>query len=1048
MKFALEFLGSSLSLPLRSGFNEIIDKSLQIYKKWIGFPDGSEKILVPEIDDEERQYIYQVIIVQLAGIFNRQRKDDKQSQEKLNSFCNKVLSIYNFMANNLGDVLSETTWTIFLRTNIEIAHKYLSVGKNTYPGFEEIRQKLIDGIFEYWLRSGLQDTKLFAYFSSNAITWINRKNVIQSWARFCRGLSRRMLSVIYGIKSNTSGRVEDEKAKDFLENQHEYVRVEIPESNKVWIFNLPNNLLIYFWAEFTFLFEKRIRLNVKDSVLVFDDIGSYKTYINELKNILKEFSTVDVQTNDQLIEFMYLEEEMKKEIKPTIFQITNKEFNIQIKELLESKTLANRANGDIMLKIFGANLLGTVKKHKGSFEYERLFYAEVCSLITSFLGPYSYKALAWLYFTLEDFILKYKGKLQSANELIINSCDLFALNYYGVRLLVPPFVEYINELIKPEAKAEVIQASLKILAQLISSCSNFLVTMELNNKELASILSFYEENKRRISELLNVRFKEGKLVCENTNTLIWIAGLDAVQNKSPKDSLDFICYLINEYISKQFDDCLMNPRRLQILFSSLDVIEMIINNLKSERNVIYQTRSIIILLIGLVDKKLDNITLLKKLHSDSQCDKVFGRIIQTCLVLLNASPLSWDEKIGSILANVLKKCTQGYNDIKQINFFYVAQVANYAFEWLMLNNHKDCISNYSISGDTAFCTKDGKLDLFDPSIKKTHLLLMKEYTMITLYELTFNENKYECLIVIRNDFVRHAFHAELFNDLNEFIAYKKENEETIEVIKSTDTGALITYEKISEIKMTKEELIAEHEAERALEAEIEKEEAAISNSYLPSNSIETEYNDSLINVSHNTLARIFLTQFQMLHSRNISSTYELKESAELLDELQAIDNISCKYLQKIPILYYKSALSKTYEINHEDPYFNEIVGELGISLKPTYQSTGNFNNLSELIKDVEVIYNAELFDEKVFIVPSIRLNDPQAIDNVILSSNVILIWNAQISDPYDFSIPSNALYSNSDILKIGIVITPLKNELFKIGVVKSQNNTIRYTKYY
>ena len=70
IRFALEFLGSSLSLPPAEDCFQTIELTLIIYKSWLGLScSASWQLAIPEHFADNKQQFYQIIIRQLSVLF-------------------------------------------------------------------------------------------------------------------------------------------------------------------------------------------------------------------------------------------------------------------------------------------------------------------------------------------------------------------------------------------------------------------------------------------------------------------------------------------------------------------------------------------------------------------------------------------------------------------------------------------------------------------------------------------------------------------------------------------------------------------------------------------------------------------------------------------------------------------------------------------------------------------------------------------------------------------------------------------------------------------
>ena len=160
--------------------------------------------------------------------------------------------------------------------------------------------------------------------------------------------------------------------------------------------------------------------------------------------------------------------------------------------------------------------------------------------------------------------------------------------------------------------------------------------------------------------------------------------------------------------------------------------------------------------------------------------------------------------------------------------------------------------------------------------------------------------------------------------------------------------------------------------ERTLQQAVAAEEALLVHRKPSSYRVEEKYRQAQTNTSGNTAAHLFFKHFQVLDSPKPRPLL-LQEDERLIVELQKIDTITLRHVQIVPLLYFKTADSPTYECSFSgDEYFNNFLKSLGAVLEEPHIKTGHFDSYKEFLKATTVVYSANFFTEQLFLVPSLK----------------------------------------------------------------------------
>eukprot|EP00826_Nyctotherus_ovalis_P024702 TRINITY_DN19074_c0_g1_i1.p1 TRINITY_DN19074_c0_g1~~TRINITY_DN19074_c0_g1_i1.p1 ORF type:complete len:352 (+),score=22.97 TRINITY_DN19074_c0_g1_i1:92-1147(+) len=188
--------------------------------------------------------------------------------------------------------------------------------------------------------------------------------------------------------------------------------------------------------------------------------------------------------------------------------------------------------------------------------------------------------------------------------------------------------------------------------------------------------------------------------------------------------------------------------------------------------------------------------------------------------------------------------------------------------------------------------------------------------------------------------------------------------------------------------------------------------------------------------------RMFLHHFRPFISQDIKLISNTKDAKALIEE---IDEVTLRGMLFVPLLYLRNPSSDHYDINTlTDPLFNSFMNSLGTVLNESRIRTGSFDSIIDIFKGVGIVHFPARFTDLIFLCPSLYLEGRL---ELIDSSMVLVVWNACRTHPQD-SRPPAYLYNAFSITeeRIIILVTPMRNDLFRINILTSVNSILKNSK--
>lgn len=237
-----------------------------------------------------------------------------------------MVKTYRTIAIELRARLSEETWAVLLKVFMGVADQVLKDPKETVvlSGKESARERaafelaensfvpsLIEAMFEIWLVSGTQNADLTDRFAALAYRWTHREIVLHTWYWVCRGLTRRLLNILYGLpypytahlspKAQIAGQprealalIEDEFSRSDMQKSVIVFSVAGKDADQRQLFfHISDEQVLYFWLNLWTLFERgRGKTQPKAGRAMMSSPGLYQLYIRMIAILSKEFYKV------------------------------------------------------------------------------------------------------------------------------------------------------------------------------------------------------------------------------------------------------------------------------------------------------------------------------------------------------------------------------------------------------------------------------------------------------------------------------------------------------------------------------------------------------------------------------------------------------------------------------------------------------------------------------------------------------------------------------------------------------------------------------------
>ena len=622
--------------------------------------------------------------------------------------------------------------------------------------------------------------------------------------------------------------------------------------------------------------------------------------------------------------------------------------------------------------------------------------------LNKYNGPYKHIKLALYY----DKIIEWYNNLYTIpdisliKEVIDINLPICSGRQYGVNILIAPFLKLVGHLInEKEILIDQIENLIMILLKVSSLVSAYQNSYR-GSLPSTTFIDNWTKSSIYLQQIANSfslgRFKE---------KFYWLVSISVMQNYGSTEKMEYLV----KFIGKGFN--FLNEKNvlegnIREIFSILDIAETIVYSFIYCRQTIPDTSSITSYLLDIITKSLDEKLLIKK-YKPLEYENIICKILKLCMLLGNTSHITIIKEIA------LKLSRPPSNQLKE-NYITMEKYALAVLDSFRFNNKrliaKDLSNNSTVFSNTK--------DVLEHTVNYT----MKE-RVITVKEMkSINANN--LLITVRDATGVFSYIGQTICNINNPINYLHTNDNAVpnDVFNDERNDLLVSSKSVFK-DIPSPEIMGSVELQVKTEEEFLKTKNRHEKKFTRKKREEQPVSN-----------RVFLHHFKILNSNSIS-LLENNETLKIL--INELDLISLK--KTIPILLlYTEEHNKRYS---EDLIFLDFINVLGIQLSNDYSKTGYFNHIRTHIENI--VYTSNYFNEFLFLCPFISSTKSK---NEILWSEVkmIVVWNKNttVDEKNIVSSIKNIGYNDTNM----IIITPIKNGLVLVNMLKIVNNINSYCK--
>jgi RALGAPB N-terminal domain len=130
-----------------------------------------------------------------------QGEKDTQSQTRL---CMDVLDIFQQSSRVMGHRFSSDTWDTVLKIILGCCDFLLATPEDTLSVAKLLAPRLLEVLFEVWLRSRNADDEMWAHLKGLVMNWRHRIPTIHQWSATTLGLTQNLINLLYGPSVGTN----------------------------------------------------------------------------------------------------------------------------------------------------------------------------------------------------------------------------------------------------------------------------------------------------------------------------------------------------------------------------------------------------------------------------------------------------------------------------------------------------------------------------------------------------------------------------------------------------------------------------------------------------------------------------------------------------------------------------------------------------------------------------------------------------------------------------------------------------------------------------
>lgn len=928
---------------------------------------------------------------------------------------------------------------MLVRVLIGILDHVLKGGQESFD--EAVANRAIETVFAVYVQSGIDDAELLDRFLP---TWTYNASVLNIWLRISTALFKRLVYILYklmaryNIESKTTPKTALTLDADFINTS--CVTVLSPGKKQPvlsHIFNLSDDHTIFLFFHFSTLLlrSKHVKVSCKSHFLT----------------LMHTFCSVNEFDYSKPVEVQSFGDTMEANAQSR-GPACNKEYSESIKDVLLDKSEGESMTlGKNLVKFFG------IKIFKGN-------YVLTAKFLTSFPGPYSYPQLAYLYKIMRSGLksLKQGHDERSLVEFLAASSKIFTSNLYGAHILFLGFIDLSKNVTKYNKNVQLVGFYLIILFHIlvlilnITSCDLKAIPVQ-TGKHLTIVQNIFTSHREEcIRCLKDMVRKYNSLPNEKSNCPFewlykfwWVDALIDILAYSPEER----CRNLVDLLERNFADKFFaewTEATATAMLISLEIAETVIESTLCEQtgnDWEDQLHKVLQLLLKCVEESVTSLRTGRKPRPAFDPDRVVCAVVRVIVVAMSVKKVR-SEAIVKQIVGVLDKCKEVEKNANKKAKFLVETVES-ALNSLTLDDlHKPFSFDNSIMRSTII-SNDSDYPFEQDNTGKPQFIFLVGGQIVTMTQLPKRKGAYSMAMEVRNANGLFVYRGEMITSketLSKNLAFKNSRsvgssrsstrEDARREAKLNDTFPGMANERpvVKGIPNSKvlELLKAEsHNESQYLEGKIE--EVAV----IKSDDFRLKSSESKA-----LTIRMFLHHFRPFISQGAKLILNTEDAKTLIKE---IDEITLKGMLFIPLLYLKTPSSDHYNTNTStDPQFNSFMTSLGTVLKDSHIRTGNFDSIADIFKDVGIVHFPARFTDLVFLCPSLHSEERLQLIN---SSMVLVVWNACRVHSQD-SRPPAYLHSVFNVTeeRIVILITPMRNNLFRINILTSVDSVLKSSK--
>mmetsp|Transcript_2068 Transcript_2068/g.4811 ORF Transcript_2068/g.4811 Transcript_2068/m.4811 type:complete len:1158 (-) Transcript_2068:823-4296(-) len=205
LRVILECVGQSFGLPMEAAV--IIDHAVQLYRKWLTDEDAQPHALKADEQAFYKDMFKHMSLLFYAGTSREESRSAKQGEKDIQShtkLCLDVLDIFQQSSRVMGHRFTSDTWETVLKIILGCCDFLLATPEDTLPIAKLLASRLLEVLFELWLRSRNADDIMWAHLKGLVMNWRHRLPTVHQWSATTLALTQNVVHLLYGPPVGTS----------------------------------------------------------------------------------------------------------------------------------------------------------------------------------------------------------------------------------------------------------------------------------------------------------------------------------------------------------------------------------------------------------------------------------------------------------------------------------------------------------------------------------------------------------------------------------------------------------------------------------------------------------------------------------------------------------------------------------------------------------------------------------------------------------------------------------------------------------------------------